>query len=66
MEQASYNSYAITFDTFNEPRSLMRGHHQMGAMSGKEAYERVVTGLEFLIREFEMQEAAARWRRGGR
>lgn len=56
MEQFPYSSYTIGFDYWNEPRSLMLSYHNMGAMPSWEAYARVVTGLPFLIREFELKE----------
>jgi hypothetical protein len=46
-----YNSY----DAFGEPQGnlLQPSSGGLGAMTSKEAYARVVTGLRFLIQEYE-------------
>jgi hypothetical protein len=45
-------------DKAEPPPSLMTGPSPPGAMSGREALERVLTGLPFLIWIFELEHSA--------
>ena len=48
MKQATYSDYAAGYGYyFGEPNTLMRGHHQMGAMSGRQALENVLNSAAF-------------------
>lgn len=58
MDQYKYSTYVQSYNYWDEPNSLMsyNGSASLGAMSSKEAFERVVTSPQFLMWEFEMQE----------
>jgi hypothetical protein len=57
MEQFPYSRYVSEFDVAAEPQNLMayNGSGGLGAMSSKEAYERVVTSPAFLMWEHELK-----------
>jgi len=61
MDQFKYSDYASGYQVgSDEPNSLMvyNGSGGLGAMTSKEAFERIVTGLPFLIWEYEMKYGA--------
>jgi hypothetical protein len=61
MDQATYSDYTLGYDVANEPNSMAyNGSGGLGAMASKEAYERVVTSLPFLIWEFELRHGSSR------
>lgn len=47
MAQFAYATYSIGYDDFSEPRSVFGRHHQMGAMSGRQALENVMNSPAF-------------------
>jgi hypothetical protein len=55
-------TYAQGYDYVSEPNALMtyNGSGGLGAMTSKEAYQRVVTSLPFLIWEFELKHGSSR------
>jgi hypothetical protein len=57
MEQFPYSRYVSEFDVAAEPQNLMayNGSGSLGAMSSKEAFERVVTSPAFLMWEYELK-----------
>lgn len=55
MEQFKYAAYASLYDYAGEPNFMLRYIPSQGAMSGKEAFERVITSPRYLMWEYELQ-----------
>jgi hypothetical protein len=60
MEQFPYSRYIQDYDVATEPQTLMayNGSGSLGAMTSKEAYERVVTSPAFLMWEYNLKHGA--------